>query len=73
MPVPERELISVEVENRSGVEVDDGGAVELAGRVLRAEGIESGELGIRGAVDVLRTRGGAMIPYEHKRGKSAGS
>jgi probable rRNA maturation factor len=39
-------MISVEVENRSGVEVDDGGAVELAGRVLRAEGIEGGELGI---------------------------
>jgi probable rRNA maturation factor len=39
-------MISVEVENRSGVEVDDGGAVELAGRVLRAEGIEAGELGI---------------------------
>jgi probable rRNA maturation factor len=39
-------MISVEVENRSGVEVDGGGAVELAGRVLRAEGIETGELGI---------------------------
>jgi probable rRNA maturation factor len=39
-------MISVEVENRSGVEVDDGGAVELAGRVLRAEGVEDGELGI---------------------------
>jgi len=39
-------MISVEVENRSGVEVDDGGAVELAGRVLHAEGIEAGELGI---------------------------
>ncbi len=39
-------MISVEVENRSGVEVDEGGAVELAGRVLRAEGIDEGELGI---------------------------
>jgi probable rRNA maturation factor len=39
-------MISVEVENRSGVEVDEAGAVELAGRVLRAEGIEDGELGI---------------------------
>jgi probable rRNA maturation factor len=39
-------MISVEVENRSGTEVDDGGAVELAGRVLRAEGIDEGELGI---------------------------
>ena len=39
-------MISVEVENRSGAVVDDGGAVELAGRVLRAEGIDQGELGI---------------------------
>ena len=39
-------MISVEVENRSGVDVDEPGAVELAGRVLRAEGIEDGELGI---------------------------
>jgi probable rRNA maturation factor len=39
-------VISVEVDNRSGAEVDEAGALDLAGRVLRAEGIESGELGI---------------------------
>jgi probable rRNA maturation factor len=39
-------VISVDVENRSGTEVNEPGAVELAGRVLRAEGIEEGELGI---------------------------
>jgi probable rRNA maturation factor len=39
-------VISVDVENRSGADVDESGAVELAGRVLRAEGIEEGELGI---------------------------
>jgi probable rRNA maturation factor len=39
-------MISVEVDNRSGVEVDEPGAVELAGRVLRSEGMEDGELGI---------------------------
>jgi probable rRNA maturation factor len=39
-------VISVDVANRSGTEVDEPGAVELAGRVLRAEGIEEGELGI---------------------------
>ncbi len=39
-------MISVDVENRSGTEVDETGAVDLAGRVLRAEGIEEGELGI---------------------------
>ena len=46
MPVPERELISVEVENRSGVEVDEAAAVEHAACVLRAEGIDDGELGL---------------------------
>ena len=39
-------MISVDVENRSGAEVDEDGAVALATRVLQAEGIESGELGI---------------------------
>jgi probable rRNA maturation factor len=39
-------MISVEVANRSGVEVDEPAAVELAGRVLRAEGVDDGELGI---------------------------
>jgi probable rRNA maturation factor len=39
-------VISVEVENRSGIEVDEAGAVLLAGEVLRAEGVDDGELGI---------------------------
>ena len=39
-------MISVDVSNRSGTEVDEPGAVELAGRVLRAEGVDDGELGI---------------------------
>ena len=39
-------MISVEVENRSGRVVDEAGAAELAGRILRAEGIDDGELGI---------------------------
>jgi probable rRNA maturation factor len=39
-------MISVDVVNRSGVAVDEPAAVELAGRVLRAEGIAGGELGI---------------------------
>ncbi len=45
---------------------EDGDSVE------RLE-FESGQLGIRGAVDMLRTRDGELIPYEHKRGRSAGS
>jgi probable rRNA maturation factor len=39
-------VLSVEVENRSGVEVDEEAAVELACRVLGAEGIDDGELGL---------------------------
>jgi probable rRNA maturation factor len=39
-------VIEVEVENRSGIAVDEVAAVELVRRVLAAEGVESGELGI---------------------------
>jgi probable rRNA maturation factor len=39
-------MISVEVENRSGAAIDEAGAVELAGKILHAEGIDDGELGI---------------------------
>ena len=38
--------IAVEVENRSGADVDEAAAVALAQRVLAAEGIEDGELGL---------------------------
>ena len=39
-------MLEIEVANRSGVEVDEAAAAELARSVLRAEGIEDGELGI---------------------------
>ena len=39
-------MITIDVENRSGAHVDEPAAVELAGRILRAEGIDDGELGI---------------------------
>jgi ssRNA-specific RNase YbeY (16S rRNA maturation enzyme) len=39
-------VIEVEVENRSGAEVDEKGAAEIARRVLAAEGVESGEVGL---------------------------
>jgi probable rRNA maturation factor len=39
-------VIEVEVENRSGAEVDEAAAVELARRVLAGEGVDSGELGL---------------------------
>jgi probable rRNA maturation factor len=39
-------VIAIDVENRSGTAVDEPAAVDLAGRVLRAEGIDQGELGI---------------------------
>jgi probable rRNA maturation factor len=38
--------VEVEVANRSGVEVDADGAVELALSVLLREGIDAGELGL---------------------------
>jgi probable rRNA maturation factor len=39
-------VIEVEFENRSGIAVDEAGAIELARRVLAQEGVESGELGL---------------------------
>jgi probable rRNA maturation factor len=39
-------MLEIEVDNRSGVEVDEQAAADLARRVLAAEGIEEGELGI---------------------------
>ena len=39
-------MVAVEVENRSGAEVDEAAAVELARRVLAAEGVDEGELGL---------------------------
>jgi probable rRNA maturation factor len=39
-------MLSVEVDNRSGMGVEEGAAVELACRVLRGEGVDDGELGL---------------------------
>jgi probable rRNA maturation factor len=39
-------VVAVEVENRSGAEVDEAAAVALARHVLAAEGIDEGELGL---------------------------
>jgi probable rRNA maturation factor len=39
-------VIDIEVENRSGREVDETAAVELARSVLAAEGVGAGELGL---------------------------
>jgi ssRNA-specific RNase YbeY (16S rRNA maturation enzyme) len=39
-------VIEIEVENRSGVDVDENGACELARRVLAGEGVDAGELGL---------------------------
>ncbi len=39
-------MVAVEVENRSGVEVELEAAAELARRVLAAEGVDDGELGL---------------------------
>jgi probable rRNA maturation factor len=39
-------MVSVEVSNRSGIEVEESAAAELARQVLSGEGVESGELGL---------------------------
>src|SRR4051794_41787091 len=39
-------MVSVEVSNRSGMEVDEQAAAELARSVLAGEGVEEGELGL---------------------------
>jgi probable rRNA maturation factor len=38
--------VVVEIENRSGVEVDENAAADLARAVLLAEGVDDGELGL---------------------------
>jgi probable rRNA maturation factor len=39
-------VIEIEVDNRSGVDVDEQAACELARTVLAAEGMDAGELGL---------------------------
>ncbi len=39
-------MIEIEFANRSGIAVDEAGACELARRVLAAEGVDAGELGL---------------------------
>jgi probable rRNA maturation factor len=39
-------VVEVEVENRSGTDVEADAAVELARRVLAGEGVDAGELGL---------------------------
>jgi probable rRNA maturation factor len=39
-------VVTVEIANRSGTEVDEEAAADLARRVLAAEGIEEGDLGL---------------------------
>ena len=39
-------VIEIELDNRSGLSVDDGAITALCRRVLAAEGIEAGDLGI---------------------------
>ena len=49
-------MISVEVSNRSGVEVDEEAAAELARGVVAGEGVDEGEVGVHFvAPDEIRT------------------
>ncbi|HSB38179.1 MAG TPA: rRNA maturation RNase YbeY [Gaiellaceae bacterium] len=54
-------MISIEVSNRSGVEVDERGAADLARSVLAGEGVEEGELGLH-FVDAEEMR---MLKRDH--------
>ncbi len=55
-------MVAVEVANRSGVEVEEEAAVEVARRVLAGEGIEEGELGLHFVgPDEMRTLKGAHL------------
>src|SRR5256885_8426917 len=42
----DRDVIAVEVSNRSGIEIDEESASALARSVLEAEGVDDGELGL---------------------------
>ena len=68
-------MISVEVANRSGAVVDETGALELIERVLHAEGIGDGEIGLAfvGAEEIRalkreRGRQGATARADEDRG-----
>jgi probable rRNA maturation factor len=52
-------MLTVEVANRSGTEVEEEAAVELARRALANEGIEDGELGLAfvGPEEMRRLKG----------------
>ncbi|MBX3276052.1 MAG: type I-MYXAN CRISPR-associated endonuclease Cas1 [Sandaracinaceae bacterium] len=56
---------------RVHTELESTAGEEEEGTVSRVV-FESEGLGIQGAVDILRRRDGRLIPYEHKRGRSAG-
>jgi probable rRNA maturation factor len=45
-PSDNSRVITVEISNRSGAEVDEVGAGALVRRVLAAEGVEDGEIGL---------------------------
>ena len=53
-------MVEIEIANRSGVKVDERAAAALARKVLGAEGIVDGDLGI------------AFVPPEEMRGLKAG-
>lgn len=43
------------------------------GELVEPRSMESNKLGLKGTVDVVRRRDGALVPHEHKRGRSAGT
>jgi len=68
-----------EPENAKEADVERGSAVQTGSDSSREEGeplrltLESEKWGLTGKVDCIRRRDGLLIPYEHKRGRSARS
>ncbi|MDQ3667136.1 MAG: CRISPR-associated endonuclease Cas1, partial [Acidobacteriota bacterium] len=68
-----------EPENTSEAEVEPGSADQTGSDSAPEEGeplrltLESEKWGLTGKVDCIRRRDGLLIPYEHKRGRSARS
>jgi probable rRNA maturation factor len=54
-------VIEIEIDNRSGTDVDEAAVVDLARAVLAAEGVETGELGLA-FVGYVESR---MLKREH--------
>src|SRR5687767_5371916 len=49
---------------------EERGGDDPSGTELRELELSSERLGLHGKVDAIRTREGALVPYEHKKGRA---